>query len=552
MADAPVKRLKYFTTQFLVEKDFTDEQSYHRDMRRRHNRFLHSWGVANGFEITHDKTTIEVGPGAAIDKDGNEIVLVAPPIPPLDLKTFPVGHPVYITACYHQEPTDPSDGGTLSTRWTESPEIKATSTKPAEDGAVVLLAEVTLNESGIVKVDQTVRTPAGPRADAVVKTLTVEGDATVKKTLTITGGAALQTTAGRNALDIQTADRTGTHPTGLALYVTGDSAWNRHGVEYRLPDGTQGIGFDGNQIYATGSNANQDLELNTPRNLLLNAGDRVITGGAGGNLQVGGATQLNKTLTVEDIATLKKTLEVDGDATLKKTLTITGAADPQTTAGHNTLDIQANKRTIYDSGTWKGEHPSGLALYVTADSDPDGKGVQFRHSNGTQGIGFGYNTIYATGPYPDQPLTLKAFGTGGTVQIVQKGQSALTVAGGGEALRIIQGVVNKDGAVFGPPPVGFVVTKVAGQTGLYDIQFTPAFPSVPGASATQIQFSKSTENKQPDSTMTGSSDMRDNANIAYLCPGWMRVKTGRGDGYADDRDFTFIVIGPHGTPARPA
>jgi len=36
-------------------------------------------------------------------------------------------------------------------------------------------------------------------------------------------------------------------------------------------------------------------------------------------------------------------------------------------------------------------------LYVTGDFGQDADGVEFRHSNGTQGIGFGFNTIYATG-----------------------------------------------------------------------------------------------------------------------------------------------------------
>src|SRR5207245_2057323 len=94
-----------------------------------------------------------------------------------------------------------------------------------------------------------------------------------------------------------------------------------------------------------------------------------------------------------------------------------------TTAGANTLDIQRQVRTFWvppaSEGTWKGEHPKDLALYVTATSDEGGKLVEFRDSNGTQGIGFGYNTIYATGSRPDQTLRLKARGTG-RVEITQE------------------------------------------------------------------------------------------------------------------------------------
>jgi len=42
----------------------------------------------------------------------------------------------------------------------------------------------------------------------------------------------------------------------------------------------------------------------------------------------------------------------------------------------------------------------------------DSAGHEFRHNNRTQGIGLGYNTIYATGSNPDQDLGLKARGNG--------------------------------------------------------------------------------------------------------------------------------------------
>jgi len=70
----------------------------------------------------------------------------------------------------------------------------------------------------------------------------------------------------------------------------------------------------------------------------------------------------------------------------------------------NKLDVQAETRT--------GTHPSGLPLYVTGGIGPDYNGIEFRHSNATQGIGFGYNTIYAAGSNPDQDLILKAKGEG--------------------------------------------------------------------------------------------------------------------------------------------
>lgn len=47
-----VKRLNYFNGQFLKEKDFQEEQSYHRENQRLHNKNLHSWGIVEGLELS--------------------------------------------------------------------------------------------------------------------------------------------------------------------------------------------------------------------------------------------------------------------------------------------------------------------------------------------------------------------------------------------------------------------------------------------------------------------------------------------------------------------
>ena len=64
-------------------------------------------------------------------------------------------------------------------------------------------------------------------------------------------------------------------------------------------------------------------------------------------------------------------------------------------------------------------HPKTIkGLYITGDFGADSDGIEFRRTNGTQGIGFGYNTIYAAGSNPDQVLQLKP-----------KGASALRLLG---------------------------------------------------------------------------------------------------------------------------
>ena len=47
-----IKRLRYFNHQFLRVEDFQEEQDYHLRMRRRLNRVLHTWGVAEGLQVT--------------------------------------------------------------------------------------------------------------------------------------------------------------------------------------------------------------------------------------------------------------------------------------------------------------------------------------------------------------------------------------------------------------------------------------------------------------------------------------------------------------------
>src|SRR6478609_823575 len=104
---ADIKRPNYFTSQFLVEKDFNDEQSYHVDMRRRHNRVLHTFGIADGLDVSFfNATQVQIAPGTAVDNAGREIVLTAPLT--YTLSTAGSDLDVFITIGY-QETFDPAD-----------------------------------------------------------------------------------------------------------------------------------------------------------------------------------------------------------------------------------------------------------------------------------------------------------------------------------------------------------------------------------------------------------------------------------------------------------
>jgi hypothetical protein len=153
-----IKRLHYFDHQFLVEGDFTDEQNYHKDMRRRLNRLMHTFGIAEGLVVTKlTNNAVRVGPGAAIDSSGREMIVLPPPEPPLpsqdvDLSNatlFPANSTVFITIAYQEQQSDEktSGGVTGNTRFTEQPIIQAVTAAPPTDGSVIRLATFTLDGS---------------------------------------------------------------------------------------------------------------------------------------------------------------------------------------------------------------------------------------------------------------------------------------------------------------------------------------------------------------------------------------------------------------------
>lgn len=68
-------RPNYFNGQLLTAEDFSVEQEYFIEKQRRHNRYLHGWGVVSGFIVSVHDAAIVVEPGIAIDCAGNEILL---------------------------------------------------------------------------------------------------------------------------------------------------------------------------------------------------------------------------------------------------------------------------------------------------------------------------------------------------------------------------------------------------------------------------------------------------------------------------------------------
>lgn len=172
MSESEIKRMNYFDLQFLEEADFTTEQDYHLGMRRRHNRLLHTPGIAEGLQVEKtDAKAIKVRPGTAVDVKGQEIVQFSDFTIDLSNATnYPANSHIYITIAYSQKETDPQplENPRGFTRTTEKPVIEAKTTAPPTDGTVIQLAKFELDSNGNVlgnvgdELDGDVRVSVGP------------------------------------------------------------------------------------------------------------------------------------------------------------------------------------------------------------------------------------------------------------------------------------------------------------------------------------------------------------------------------------------------------
>jgi len=159
------KRPNYFTGQLLGQEDFLDEQNYQISLHRDASRWLHSWGVVMGLEVSIlDATTILVKPGTAVDSQGHLIVLDVTQnysVTPQSSDAV-----VYLTISYDEkfEDTDRSTDSTENfTRWTELCVLNDSATPPPDDGASIVLAKVQFAGGRIEKIDVSLRREAGAR-----------------------------------------------------------------------------------------------------------------------------------------------------------------------------------------------------------------------------------------------------------------------------------------------------------------------------------------------------------------------------------------------------
>ena len=77
------ERVHYFSRQLITAEDMIDEQNFFLQKLRRHNRFLHGWGVVCGCRVEAAPTSqypwrVKICDGYALDPRGNEIDLAEP------------------------------------------------------------------------------------------------------------------------------------------------------------------------------------------------------------------------------------------------------------------------------------------------------------------------------------------------------------------------------------------------------------------------------------------------------------------------------------------
>ncbi len=276
------RRVHYFNGQLLDAGDFTAEQDYHVDMRRRLNRFMHGAGVAGdaGLRVRKEgDRRLRIGAGVAIDAQGREIVLVADRLIDLDAVKAKAGTTVFLTLAYDEVlDVKVNDAGTASAvnhrRMAEGPRIDFVDKKPpdGDDAFAITLAAITIDAGGnIAEIDNTVRGFVGSVIDP-------------KGELTVRGFT----------------ERRGNQKIGGKLDAAAD-------VEVGANLGVAG---------------NAELRGNvSARNLTVAAGAEIVSG-----LKVQGVCELRSNASVGVDLSVAQKFDVTGNATLRGGVTVNGDA----------------------------------------------------------------------------------------------------------------------------------------------------------------------------------------------------------------------------------
>jgi hypothetical protein len=131
-----LERPSYFDGQRLEADDLAAMYDFHRQLRWLHNRSLHNWGIAVGFNVSGAKGALQitVSPGYALDCLGHDILLSQPATLPVPaVSGAPNGGPMtyYLTASYREDADLPASEtragechGSGAVRRVEAPRIR--------------------------------------------------------------------------------------------------------------------------------------------------------------------------------------------------------------------------------------------------------------------------------------------------------------------------------------------------------------------------------------------------------------------------------------------
>lgn len=146
-------RLRYFFGQVIGVDELAQEQLYHREKARRHNRLLHGWGIVRGLNVhagTQGTREVTISPGYALDRRGEEIVISR--TVSVDIPGHAPGTTVYLAVRYDERPERPvpTPTGQEYSRIRETFAVELLTSLPPQKPLVVL-AEVELGRGGKVK-----------------------------------------------------------------------------------------------------------------------------------------------------------------------------------------------------------------------------------------------------------------------------------------------------------------------------------------------------------------------------------------------------------------
>ena len=425
----PVKRVNYFQGMMLVDEDFRDEQNYHRQTQHNHNLELHTWGVVRGLEVSLKKGALDVAEGLAIDANGKHI-------------WWRGGAPTTAAS--------PDDGAYLVIEWNEelSDEYSQMagrflrlidgckfSFKSAAGANDVVLARIGVKEGQIQEQpDNSVRrTASSVRANG--------GDLEIRP---VAGNGSLRLMTGAPLTARLSIDATGNVGIGAAPTASRLSIYSEAGSDYAgsLMDFVVG----GPYKLSLGFKALERDSISYHLDLHNNLGNKFekFLVFHKGNVRVANDLSVSGALNVRGAITLR--VDADNNPDTSHGLRHFGEGDKD--AGEFAIDgpvlygssggalgnsakkvalrwdgsgnvgIGTNnpgaKLTLQTGTTDSAKTAAGKGLFVSCGMG-EGKtrdgGIEFRHDNLSQGIGFGYNTIYAAGANESQELNLQSKGT---------------------------------------------------------------------------------------------------------------------------------------------